>query len=172
MIWTFFNLGKIGNSMTPPSDLIWEKFEIGKILNTARNQGLSKLKAYKIGYRMKEWMKEWVNERMKEWISTCRYRAYRAYQKNAPPSLLNISATKYLIFKSFFSSENWDPLANFEYKTISVRLLGAEIFAKQNAILDKKILIKAQIIWFRAPTYFENNQDKNSYNIYSVSLVD
>ena len=30
----FLNLGKIGNLMTPPTlYLIWEKFEIGKILN-------------------------------------------------------------------------------------------------------------------------------------------
>ena len=34
MIWTFLNLGKIRNLMTPPPlDIIWEKFEIGKILN-------------------------------------------------------------------------------------------------------------------------------------------
>ena len=39
-------------------------------------------------------------------------------KKNVPPSLLNISATKYQIFKLFFSPENY---ANFEYKTLSVR---------------------------------------------------
>ena len=35
MFWTFLILGKIENFMTlpPPSDLIWENFEIGKILN-------------------------------------------------------------------------------------------------------------------------------------------
>ena len=32
------------------------------------------------------------------------------------------------------------------------------------------ILIQTLIILFRAPTNFENDQDKNSYNIYSVSL--
>ena len=32
------------------------------------------------------------------------------------------------------------------------------------------ILIGTQIIWFKAPTYFENDQDKNIYNIYSVIL--
>ena len=31
-------------------------------------------------------------------------------------------------------------------------------------------LIKTQIIRFRAPIYFENIYDKNSYNIYSVPL--
>ena len=31
--WTFLNLGKIWNSMTPPLYLIWERFEIGKTLN-------------------------------------------------------------------------------------------------------------------------------------------
>ena len=35
--------------------------------------------------------------------------------------LLNISATKYRIFKSFFSPENWDPYQSFEYKYISVQ---------------------------------------------------
>ena len=87
-------------------------------------------------------------------------------KRNEQGCLLNISATKYLIFKSFFSSENWDPYANFEYKTISVRLLGVEIFAKQNGIL-----IKTQIIWYRALTYFENVYDKNSYNIYQSVWV-
>ena len=32
LIWTLLNLGKMGNSMTPPSDLNSEKFEIGKNL--------------------------------------------------------------------------------------------------------------------------------------------
>ena len=31
----------------------------------------------------------------------------------------------------FSSSKNWDPYVNFEYRTISVRYLGAEIFAKK-----------------------------------------
>ena len=35
--------------------------------------------------------------------------------------LLNISGTKQRISKPFFSSENWDPYVNFEYRTISVR---------------------------------------------------
>ena len=33
MIWTFLNLGKIGNLMTPPLYLIWENIEIGEIFN-------------------------------------------------------------------------------------------------------------------------------------------
>ena len=32
MSWTFSNLGKIRNLMTPPLRPNWEKFEIGKIL--------------------------------------------------------------------------------------------------------------------------------------------
>ena len=35
--------------------------------------------------------------------------------------LLDISGTKNRISKPFFSSENWDPYVNFEYRTISVR---------------------------------------------------
>ena len=46
----------------------------------------------------------------------------------------------------------------------------AEIFAKQNGILDYTILIKTEIIWFRAPTLFLNDLDKHSYIIYSVIL--
>ena len=46
------------------------------VKTTARNQGLSQLEAYKIGYRM--------TERKKERISKCRSRAYyvSAGQKN------------------------------------------------------------------------------------------
>ena len=69
-------------------------------------------------------------------------------KKNAPPSLLNISATKYLIFKLCFSPENWDPYANFEYKTISVQYSGAEIFTKQNAVLKQ---IKAYLYCLKVP---------------------
>ena len=52
-----------------------------------------------------------------------------------PPCLLNISITNERIYKSFFSPENWDPYANFEYRTISLQFWGAEIFAKQNWFL-------------------------------------
>ena len=57
-------------------------------------------------------------------------------KKNETAFLLNISATKYPIFKPFFSPENWDPYARVEYSNIFERFLGAEIFAKQNGILD------------------------------------
>ena len=43
----------------------------------------------------------------------------------------------YWIFKSFFSPENWDLYTHFEYRTIFVRLKGAEKFAKQNAVLKQ-----------------------------------
>ena len=56
-------------------------------------------------------------------------------KKNETTFLLNISATKYRIFKPFFSPENLDPYARFEYSNIFERFLGAEIFAKQNEIL-------------------------------------
>ena len=47
---------------------------------------------------------------------------YRVFQKKwCSVYFANISATKHWIFKSFFSPANWDPYANFEYKTISVR---------------------------------------------------
>ena len=58
-------------------------------------------------------------------------------KKNKTGFLLNISATNDRIFKSFFSPENWDPYAHFEYKTIFVRLKGAEKCAKQNAVLKQ-----------------------------------
>ena len=63
-------------------------------------------------------------------------------KKNETGFLLNISATNDRILKLFSSPKNWDPYAHFEYRTIFVRFLGAEIFAKQNAILDYMILIK------------------------------
>ena len=62
---------------------------------------------------------------------------YRVSQKNETGFLPNILATKCRIFKSFFSPENWDPYANFEYKTISVQFKGAEIFTKQNGVLKQ-----------------------------------
>ena len=48
--WTFLNLGKIRNLMTP-SDLIWEKIQIGKILNFGNppsEKNKHKLKTLKI----------------------------------------------------------------------------------------------------------------------------
>ena len=56
-------------------------------------------------------------------------------KKNETPFLLNILATKYQIFKLFFSPGKSDPYANIEYKIIFVQFLGAEIFAKQNGTL-------------------------------------
>ena len=58
-------------------------------------------------------------------------------KKNKTGFLLNISATNDRIFKSFFSPENWDPYGHFEYRTIFVRLKGAEKCAKQNAVLKQ-----------------------------------
>ena len=52
-----------------------------------------------------------------------------------PPCLLNISITNERIYKLFFSPENWDPYANFEYKIIFVWHLRAEIIVKQNWVL-------------------------------------
>ena len=40
-------------------------------------------------------------------------------KKNETGFLLNISATKYRIFKLFFSPENWDPYAMDRYRTNS-----------------------------------------------------
>ena len=50
MFWTFLNLGKIGNLMTPPLYLNWEIFEIGKILNFGNppSEKKHKLKTLKI----------------------------------------------------------------------------------------------------------------------------
>ena len=75
-----------------------------------------------------------------------------------------------LDFQIVFFPENWDPYINFEHLTISEWFLKAEIYAKQNGILDSTILIKSEIIKFRALILFENDQDKNGYNIYSVIL--
>ena len=58
---------------------------------------------------------------------------YRASQKKLPLYvLLKVSETKEQNYKCFFSPENWDPYAYFEYKTNSVWYKGAEIFVKQN----------------------------------------
>ena len=51
--------------------------------------------------------------------------------------LLNISGIKEQNYKPFFSTENWDPCANFEYRTIYMRFKGAEILTKQNWIFEK-----------------------------------
>ena len=60
-------------------------------------------------------------------------------KKNKTLCLLNISATKYLIFKPFFSPENGDPYARVDYSNIFKRCLGAEILKKQNqGTLDRK----------------------------------
>ena len=57
-------------------------------------------------------------------------------EENDTPFLLDISATKYRIFKTIFSPENWYPYARVEYSNIFEQFLGAEMFAKQNGILD------------------------------------
>ena len=63
---------------------------------------------------------------------------YRASQKKLPLYvLLNISGIKEQNYKPFFSTENWDPCANFEYRTIYMRFKGAEILTKQNWIFEK-----------------------------------
>ena len=55
---------------------------------------------------------------------------YRVFQKKRQNvCLFNISKTYKQIFKSFFTSENWDPYVNFEYKINVVLFQGAEIFA-------------------------------------------
>ena len=55
---------------------------------------------------------------------------YRVFQKKSQNvCLFNISKTYKQIFKSFFTSENWDPYVNFEYKINVVLFQGAEIFA-------------------------------------------
>ena len=48
-------------------------------------------------------------------------------KKNETGVFLNI-LNQVSDFNLFFSPENWDPYANFEYKTISVQFSGAEIF--------------------------------------------
>ena len=58
-------------------------------------------------------------------------------KKNETGFLIDISATNDRIFKSFSSPENWDPYTHFEYRTIFVRLKGAEKFAKQNVVLKQ-----------------------------------
>ena len=70
-------------------------------------------------------------------------RPYRVSQKELYRVFLNISATKYLIFKSFFYPKNWDSYANFEYKTISVRYQGGQDIYKTNWVskTDKFIFI-------------------------------
>ena len=58
-------------------------------------------------------------------------------KKNETGFLIDISATNDRIFKLFSSPENWDPYTHFEYRTIFVRLKGAEKFAKQNVVLKQ-----------------------------------
>ena len=48
--------------------------------------------------------------------------------------LFNFSKTNEQISKSFFSSENWEPYVNFEYKTNFVLFKGGEIFANLNQV--------------------------------------
>ena len=48
--------------------------------------------------------------------------------------LLSISATEKQISEPFFSSENWDPYENIEYRTISMQIQGAELFVKPNLV--------------------------------------
>ena len=67
----------------------------------------------------------------------------------------------------------WGIQPAYYWNIIRLKLKSIHKFWIQNpfcAIFGVLDLIKTQIIWFRAPTYFENDQDKNSYNINSVSL--
>ena len=60
----------------------------------------------------------------KNWgLSTSSQKTYIStgcLKKRCSVYFANVSVSKYWIFKSSFSPENWDPYANFEYKTISV----------------------------------------------------
>ena len=63
---------------------------------------------------------------------------YRASQKNYHFTFCLIyQESKNKITNRFFSTENWDPCANFEYRTIYMRFKGAEILTKQNWIFEK-----------------------------------
>ena len=55
----------------------------------------------------------------------------------------NISATKFRIFKLFFSPEN--PYANFEYKTISVHFRGWKLCKKKLGLLMKGLWSKLKL---------------------------
>ena len=62
----------------------------------------------------------------------CFYRVFQKKRQNV--CLLNISKTYKQIFKPFFTSENWDPYVNFEYKTNFVLFQGTEIFSNLNRV--------------------------------------
>ena len=55
----------------------------------------------------------------------------------------------------FFSLENWNPYANFEYRTISVQFQGVEISAKQNGVSEIVWCDKLIFNIFWSFTYFE-----------------
>ena len=58
-------------------------------------------------------------------------KTYRVFQKKwCSVYFANISATKYRIFKLFFSPENWDPYAKFEYQSFSGQFNESEMFAE------------------------------------------
>ena len=50
-----------------------------------------------------------------EYNDELKYRLFQKKRQNV--CLFNFSKTNEQISKSFFSSENWEPYVNFEYKT-------------------------------------------------------
>ena len=66
------------------------------------------------------WFNIWFNIGLNIWLNVG-FNIIGCPKKNKTGFLLHISATKYWLLKSFFSPENWDPYAKFEYKTVSVQ---------------------------------------------------
>ena len=75
--------------------------------------------------------------------------------------MFNISGTNEQISKLFFSSENWDPYANFKYRTNNVRFFGAEIFAEQNGVSKKSDSDKHKSTYFELSCILKENWKEN-----------
>ena len=64
------------------------------------------------------------------------------------------------IYEQFFSPENWDPYANFKYRTNSVKFKVAEISTKQNETFMMGWCDRIKFSYFEPVHILQDNQNK------------
>ena len=72
----------------------------------------------------------------------------------------------------FFLLINWDPYANFKYKTISVQFKGAKIYTKQNGVCGRSDCIELAFFYFPLSGILKDDKNKHKLKlIYPVATT-
>ena len=65
----------------------------------------------------------------------------------------------------FFLLINWDPYANFKYKTISVQFKGAKIYTKQNGVCGRSDCIELAFFYFPLSGILKDDKNKHKLKL-------